>query len=210
MFIKRISIASVMVALAALPAHAAYMITPMSAGSNARSVNWGEAFTLDLVITSNASDSHTSAIVQTRFTRSGLVLESYSWGAPYQTGGVFDDSIPAMSQLPMPLTAGILSGPGYPLNLVDIEFSNVLIGSSFGQGTLVSMQLRVPANYGFIGSVFISLNPDQFFSGFSEVPTAAGQVFTLNIVPAPATAVLAAMVCIAGAGGGTLRRRYGR
>lgn len=169
--------------------HAAYTLTPLSGGQNARTVVWGEAFAINVVLTSNTSlDRHTSAIFQTRFTRAGLLLEDYQWAVPYETGGIFDDSTPARADLPVAVTAGTLSGNSHPSGVVDFEMSNVLIGQSFSTGTLVTLSLRVPANFGFLGQIFIIANPDQFANGFDEVPTTAGAVFTLNIVPAPGAA----------------------
>lgn len=183
----------------ASPALAAYMLTPLSAGLNDRTVVLGESFSVDVVITSDTADRHTSAVFQTRFTRAGLILSDVIWGTPYVSGGLLDDSVPAGSALPATLNPDTLSGGSYPPGLVDIELANALIGTSFGTGTLVTLELTVPNDPALLGTTFISLNADQIFNGFSEVPTQEGQVFTLNIViPAPgASAVAAAGLLIA-------------
>ncbi|MBL8745784.1 MAG: hypothetical protein JNK58_05430 [Phycisphaerae bacterium] len=176
----------------AAPASASYIMTPLSAGLHQRDVAWGQSFALDIVITSDVSDTHTSAVFQVRFTQPGLVLTNYQWDAPYQTGSIFDDSKPAFADLPMPITPSTLQGGAYPPGLNDLELSNVLIGANYGQGTIVRLNFTVPSNYGYTGPIFISLNPDQIASGFNEVPTTAGQVFRLNVaeIPAPGASFL--------------------
>ena len=182
-------------AAAALPAHAAYIMTPLSNGQNQRTVALGQTFTLDVVLTSNTApaDTHTSALFQMRFTQPGLVLNTIAWAAPYTTGGAFDFSLPAPADLPLAITPGVLSGGLYPQGLNDIELANALIGQTYGTGTLVSLSFTIPANLGYTGPIFISLNPDEIASGFNLVPTTAGQVFRLDVViPSPATLALLA------------------
>jgi hypothetical protein len=193
------------IALAAAPADAAYMMTPLSGGQNQRQLAWGQSFTLDIALTSNTTpaDTHTSALFQVRFTQPGLVMTSATWAAPYVTGGPNDFSVPAVATLPVTLGPSTLAGGLYPPGLTDIEFGNALVGQTFSTGNIVSMSFTIPANFGYTGPIFISLNPDEMASGFSVVPTSAGQVFRLDVVvPTPGVASLAGI-----AGVMAMRRR---
>jgi hypothetical protein len=184
-----------LVATAADQTRAAYMITPLSGGTSQRTLAWGQTLTLDIVLTSNTApaDTHTSALFQVRFTRAGLSLTSMTWAQPYQTGGLNDFSLPAAAELPVAIVPATLEGGLYPQNLSDIEMGNALIGASFSTGTLVSLTIAIPSNYGYEGPIFISLNPDEFASGFNPVSTTAGQVFRLDVVvPAPSAVIAAA------------------
>lgn len=187
----RPTIGLLLIAALGAPASAAYTFTPLSGGVNQRNVLWGGSFGLDIVITSNVSDTHTSAIFQVRFTRAGLILTNYEWAPPYGTGDIFDDSTPAHAALPMPITPTTLEGGLFPPGLNDLEMSNVLIGASFGVGTIVRLNFTIPSNYGYTGPIFISLNPDQIASGFNEVDSVAGQVFRLDVAEIPSPATLA-------------------
>ncbi len=171
--------------LAAAPARAAYTLIPTADGLSTRTVAPGDPFRLDVTLTSDAADQHNSAIFQLFFTEPGLVYQSYDWAAPYADGPPFDDSTPLLADLPAALDADLLTGPGHPAGVTDVELSNVLIGSTFGVGTLVSLDLLVPADFAFRGSLFIAAVPDTFADGFDEIPAASGQVFELIIVPAP-------------------------
>lgn len=187
-------------------ASAAYMMTPLSGGTNQRTLAWGQSLTLDIVMTSNTApaDTSTSALFQVRFTRAGLIMTSMAWAPPYQTGGFNDFSVPAPADLPMAIIPSTLEGGLYPQNLSDIELGNALIGASFSTGTLVSLTLAIPANYGYEGPIFISLNPDEIASGFNPIATTAGQVFRLDLV-APTPGGVAAAAIFAGVA--SLRRR---
>ncbi len=77
------------------------------------------------------------------------------------------------------------STPSIP-ELVDVELSNVVIGDAFSTGTLVSLTIEVPNEYDFFGSVYVFTTPDTFNQGFQEIPTTAGDVFELIILPEPA------------------------
>lgn len=184
-------------------ARAAYLMTPLSGGLNQRSVAWGQSFTLDIVLTSDTApaDVHTSAVFQVRFTEPGLILNAAQWASPYVTGGDFDFSVPAPAELPLALAPDTLAGGVYPPNLTDIELGNALIGQTFSTGTIVTLNFSVPANFGYTGAVFISLNPDGLFNGFSEVSTTAGQVFRLDVfVPQPASVIALLGPCLFTAG----------
>jgi hypothetical protein len=168
-------------------AQADYVLNLLSGGSSSATVNWGDSLTLDAVLTSDAADVHDSAIFRMIFTMPGLTYPSYSWASPYTNGPPYDDSTPILGDLPVTLDEDTLSGTGYPSGVVDIEMSNVLIGSTFGEGTLVSLDLTVPAGFGYQGSLYIAASPDTFADGYTEISTTAGQVFELIVVPEPST-----------------------
>ncbi len=181
----------------ATPALADYTLTPTSGGMNAATVPWGGALVLDLELASDAGDVHDSAIFRMVLTEPGLIYDSYDWTIPYTEAGLFDDSEPGLADLPLAIEDDTLSGAGYPSGVADIELSNVLIGSTFGEGTLVSMELTIPADYGFVGSLFIFAFPDTFAHGFSPpIPTTGGQVFELTVTPEPATGALVCLVLL--------------
>lgn len=192
------------VAALGAPASAAYTLTPLSGGSNQRDVVWGGSFGLDIVITSDASDVHTSAIFQLRFTQPGLVLSDYVWDAPYGTGDIFDDSKPHHAALPAAITPSTLEGGLHPPGLTDLEMSNALIGPTYGVGTIVHLEFSIPSNFGYTGPIFISINPDQIANGFNQIDSAGGQVFRLDVAEIPSPMTLAPAVCLIAAWG---RRR---
>jgi hypothetical protein len=166
-----------------------YLLTPLSGGANSLTVQWGASFTLELELTSNANDQHNSAITEVLFTEPGLVYESYTWGAPYTDDPLYDDSTPGFTVLPTVIDADAFIDPLNP-TLIDIELSNVVIGSTFGTGTLATLTLSVPDNFGFVGSIFIVAQPDTFANGFDEIRTTGGPLFELEIIPEPAGMLL--------------------
>lgn len=188
---SRFAILSLCVLSGVATARADYILRPSSSGATSLTVNWGDTFALDLVLSTAANDKNNSAIFQVRFTEPGLIYEDYAWAAPYMDYDPLlplDDSTPLLPDLPAEITPDLLSGPGYLPNLNDVELSNVLLSGTFGAGTLVTLTLHVPESYGFVGSLYISAAPDTFANGFSVIPTTAGQVFELIVVPEPAAA----------------------
>ena len=64
-------------------AEGAYIVTPLSEGIGSRTVDLGESFDLDVVLTSDAADEHLSAVFRVAFSSPGLSYESYQWLSPY-------------------------------------------------------------------------------------------------------------------------------
>jgi hypothetical protein len=195
-------------ALAALSANAAagmgYTLTPTSDNMNQRTLNWGETFTVDMTITGDVSlPQYNSAIFQVRFTEPGIVLNDYVWDAPFGTGDLFDDSKPNRGALPLPIDGDTYDDPQVD-GANDIELSNVSISGDYDSGDIVSLMLTIPQNYGFTGSLLVSVAPDTFADGFDELPVEGGQVLELTIVPAPSSCVVML------AGGFLARRRRSR
>ena len=159
-----------------------YVMSLSSGGTNAVTVARGGAVNLDVVLTSTAADGHNSAIFRLIATAPGLSYESYSWQAPYLNGTLDDDSKPLMKDLPTVLTASTLQGLGYPADIVDVELSNVTgDGSDFTNGTLVSLVLRVPADYQGPESITITGAPSAIANGFTLVPTTMAGSFTITV-----------------------------
>lgn len=181
----------------ATPVLADYTLTPTSGGINSATVLWGGSLVLDFELASDAGDVHDSAIFRAVFTEPGLIYDSYAWTDPYTGGGIYDDSEPSLADLPLAIEDDTLSGVGYPADVADVELSNVLIGSTFGEGALLSMGLTVPADFGFLGTLYIFAYPDTFAHGFSPpIPTTGGQVFELTVTPEPTTGVLVCLVML--------------
>lgn len=179
-----------------------YILTPLSGGLDEITVSPGDSFTLDLILSSNAGDTHLSSAFSLIFSDSGLMYESYSWGAGYTNGGIDDISIPGLGDLPTPITS---SSYGITPD-IDIYFENLTDdGQEFGSGTIISVLLLVPSGWTPLpDTVFISVLPDLFFDGFNPITTTAGPDFTLHIIPAPPCLYLLA---IAGFANVSRRRR---
>lgn len=192
--------------------HGAYIVTPLHGGQSSFTVEPNQAFDLDIVLTSDAADQHNSAIFRVNFRHDtdpapGLRYDSYIWSAPYETGTFWDDSKPIRSALPAVLDANTLSGPGYTPGVVDVELSNVIPTGYglFGQGVLTTLTLTVPATFAPDQTLWINVQPDTFANGFDEIPTTAGPVFALHIVPEPGSCLLVGLALVAV---GLRRTRY--
>jgi hypothetical protein len=195
-------LALALVLLDASAARAAYVLTPFSGGFNTITVAPGGSFSLDLVLTSEAADEHNSAIFRVVFSEPGLIYSGFTWQSPYTLA--YDDSKPNTG-FDILLDAATLSGPAYPDGVVDIELSNVVEPGTFTTGTLVRLDLAVPADYSGAPTVYISAAPDTIANGFDIIDTAAGGDFTLN-VPEPAAWTIVSLVGAVA----LLRRRAGR
>jgi len=178
-------------------ARADYIILPLWDDQDSATVSLGETFDLDIVLDSDASDEHISAIFQVVFSSPGLSYQSYEWYAPYENETDDDDSTPLWTALTTLLTADLFSGP---LDVVDVELSNATDGggggpSPFGIGKLVTLELLVPADYTGPETVTISAVSDQFFAGVQGgslvyVDADSGPSFELTIIPEPASVAM--------------------
>ena len=195
---RLVAVAVSVLALAA-PAGGGYIITPVSGGLGSATVNPGDAIDLDIHLTSDAADEHTSAIFSLVFSKPGLVYEGYAWTAPYSNGTDDDDSKPLAGILPQTLDSDTLTGLGYPADTVDVELSNATNGGTvppagFGTGTVATVTLRVPADYSPVpDTITIGVDPDTLADGFNTVDTTPGPAFELTILPEPASIALLAV-----------------
>ena len=202
-----LTLSIVVVCALAVPASADYVVSPRSSdGLSSKTVIAGESFDLDIVLESDASDVHDVPLFQVVFSKPGLTYLSYTWMSPFANDGdgsvsfPDDDSRPLLKDLSVTLDADTLSRTQDPAGVVDVELSNSA-DSDFGVGVLVTMTLEVPSDWSPIpDSVLINVVPDTFTSGFATIPTTAGQEFTLNIIPEPASLGLLALGSLASIG----------
>ena len=101
-----------------------YLLYAISDGCTADKVDAGDSLVIELWLSANNEDQSNSVIVQIAFSSPGWVLDSLVWHGVY-AGSIYDDSTP--NAFPMMLTSGVLTGPGHPAGVVDIELSNVAI-----------------------------------------------------------------------------------
>ncbi|MFN0012186.1 MAG: hypothetical protein ACKVS8_11150 [Phycisphaerales bacterium] len=163
-----------------------YTLSPVLGLGATTVVAPGDNVAISLVLTSPVStDVHNSAVCRVEFSVSGFILEQFAWSPPYQTGGLFDDSIPAAATLPVMITDDLVSGFGYPANVADIELSNVVPTGTFSTGTLATIRFRVPSLAA--GTHFtVRAVPDTFANGFDEIPTTQGEGLAfIVVVPSP-------------------------
>lgn len=170
-------------------ASADYILTPLLDGSSTAALEWGDSFSIDFVLSSDTGDTHDSAIFHAAFTEPGLFYTGYQWAAPYGNADPFDDSTPDDLDLPVALDADTFVNPLNP-TLIDVELSNVLLGQTAGPGTLVTLDFTIPADYGFIGTLYVIALPDTFARGFDEITTEGGTVLALDITPEPSSGLL--------------------
>jgi len=192
-----------MAALLVLPslAGADYILSVRHDGGSSATVAPDTAVTLTLELDSDAGDEHISCFLRVVFSAPGLVYESCTWSSPYLNGTLDDDSVPLVGDLPEVLTDDIV--PWTP-DEVDIELSNVTEDggsgppAAFGEGTLVTLTLRVPGDYSGAGTVTIDADPVIFSlkTGLPgervDVDTSPGESFILTI-PEPTTLALLAV-----------------
>lgn len=133
----------------------------------------GETLSLDVRVTGGPGDATDSVGFAVTFSRAGLVLTDYAWAAPeFATGGPEDFTSPSIDELPATLTA----------EGITFSANTVAFGVTFSGGTLVTIELVVPATFPD-GSDTIAISPDLFLDAetFEPVPTAAGPPFVLAI-----------------------------
>ena len=126
-----------------------YTITPKVSGSTSVTKNQGESFHLELVLSSDANDTLTSAIFTLQFTKPGLTYDSYVWDPNnFDTGSGDDYSEPRDGNLPTTLDTNTWVDTFQDPNAVDVYFDNfVNHAGSFGTGTLVALDLSIPGNF---------------------------------------------------------------
>jgi hypothetical protein len=164
-------------------AYATYTISVRSGSSSQKTVQRGEKFDLDVVLTSNEADEHDSAIFRLVFSAPGLSYEGYTWLEQHVNNTANDDSKPQYQMLPLRLDAATLAGNFYPTGVVDVELSNLTgARAKFSSGTIVRISLSVPSDYVGPTSVTISAVPDTFSDGFRSIQTTSGASLELSIL----------------------------
>lgn len=170
-------------------AYGDYTLTPQIDGTSVSAMAWGGSVDIDVVLTSDASDSHYASLFTVEFSKQNLTYSNYLWGAPYETGGVDDYSSPSLGELPLSLDANtFISTPGPDPGTIDAWFENIVpmgddqnpVDNPFTTGTIVTITVDIPSSFP-LGQVTITVIPDLFDDGFASVPTSAGGSLTLNI-----------------------------
>lgn len=177
--VGKLAILSVAFCLAGTPARASYVLSIHDAGTmnSSLDVEPGDTVNLDVVLTSDAGDTHQRAIFEISFSRDGLTYQDYAWspvGDEFATGTADDVSVPNIGDLPVPIAGSIL------FDNLTIELDGA--PQNFGEGVLVTIQLLIPAGF---EQGAVELNPTSAAftaSPFTDVATGSGGSFTLNVV----------------------------
>jgi len=191
-------------AATALPADADYVLSIAGVGTTFADrdpdpakwgVRAGDEFQIAAVL--SGSGPHDSAIFDVGVTGPrSLIDNKYLWGTNYTSGSLNDFSVPKVDIATGLFPAGlkpVINNALYAFtpSRADMHFENLTNdGTTFGAGTLVTMNLKVPAD-AVLGEQFV-IAPffDTFALGFDGVPTTNGSSLTVKVVPEPATLVL--------------------
>lgn len=166
--------------------HADYTVTLVSDGLSERSVQLGDAFSVDVMLASDAADKHTSANLRVVFSSPGLIYEGYEWSPPFEMAGPDEVSQPGASALPLRLSEDTLAGPGLDEEATDIFLSNVVAPpSAFGEGRIARLHLRLPSGFRGPSVLWLRVEPDSFSDGFVLVAAKGAAAFVLRILPSP-------------------------
>ncbi len=144
----------------------------------------GSTFVARISLESDVGIVYNSALFRVVLTRPGVAIEDYAWTAPFETGGPTDFSLVGL-ELPSVITADSLAGPGYPAEVIDVEFGNFLLTGDATDGTVVDVTFTMPAKSQPGDTFFIAAVPDTFAFGFVPYPIAAGNVLTVRTTFSP-------------------------
>ena len=184
---KSLCIVILCLLVVSVSAYGDYVATLLSGGNATKAVAAGGSFDLDFVLSGDANENY-AAQFGIGLDPNGLTINSYTWGSPYVTGGTDDASDISDNSL--------------------LYFENFLNSGTFGLGTIMTVNITVPAGYWDTRTqVNISAEVDPndeagyAFVADEDITTTAGSDFVLT--PEPVTMVLM------GIGGGLalLRRR---
>jgi len=162
-----------------------------SAGNSTAALAIGGGIGLNVVLDGNKRHGVNDFAVT--FSRAGLVLTNFAFGAPFITDGGDDVSTPQVTDLPVVLADDTAGASG---SAVDAWFTNFINNDSFGSGTVLSFDLEVPADYQLglvdIGIGASGLNTTPLFGGdFFPDPIVSNTGFELYVVvPEPTTLAL--------------------
>jgi len=178
------------VALAvAATSHAEYIVFAEVDGASAVDVVPGEVFTVDVIVTADASDFSNTALFQVVFSQPGLILQQYDWGVPYVRGSL-DDLLNGSDSPSLP--QAIENNSFGDDSAADIELSNAVDGTEFNGGLLATLEVTAPQDYMGASTINVDIVPDQFFNSreFGLVPASSGAPLLINVVPEPSAAAM--------------------
>ncbi|MBI1304960.1 MAG: hypothetical protein GC172_14425 [Phycisphaera sp.] len=153
-------------------------------GQSVVGVRPGQTFVARVSLSSDLPLVYNSAIFRLVLTREGVSIDDYAWTQPFETGGPTDFSLIGV-ELPSVIDSETLAGPTYPKGVIDAEFANFLIEGDAGTGTVVEVELTMPAKAQPGESFFVVAVPDTFAFGFIPYPIAAGSVLTARATFSP-------------------------
>jgi hypothetical protein len=175
------------------PCGASYILAPSLEAGESSVVAPGQLIKVHFSLTSPSGPlEHNSAIFRGEFSVQGLILESVLWASPYQTGTVFDDSKPNVSQLPLAVTNDLLAGFGYPPGVADFELSNVVPVGTFSTGILATVQFRVPAAFS-ASSFVLRARSDTIANGLDVLAVTDGPGISFIVIPGPSVWIVPAI-----------------
>lgn len=154
----------------------------------------GDSFSGVVVLDADPGTRSDFALFRLVFSVPNLEYASgwFTWSTPFTTGGIDDFSTPGHDESGV-ITAATLNDPFSP-GSIDVAFENLSdsFGAFFTTGTILTFTLTVPETFE-LGSFTIEFAPDTFTDGVSLVDATAGSGLTVNVIPAPATGVLAGL-----------------
>ncbi len=160
-------------------AHAEYTISIENAADNSATAALvqGEMVSLNIVLSGDST--HISNDFVINFSLGGLAYVAYEWSGNFPTGAANGDdrSMPDLANLP---TVIARDTTGAANSAFDIQFTNFLSTGNFGVGTLLRVDLMVPADF---PDSTIDINPfdGAFLDGFVTIVPSSGGTFILTV-----------------------------
>lgn len=189
--LRSMLISLVVCSIAVTAAYGEYTLTPKVGGAGVVKKDPGESFTIDFLLTSDANDVCTSAVLEVGFSRDGLRFDSYAWGSPFETGGWADGSDPSPEMGPLLNSGDLISG--------NVYFDNFVETGEYSTGVLLALTLTIPSDFPAVGSVAINVlpHPDLWFENDSGPVSARRGTDLIVQVPEPATMSLLVLGALA-------------
>jgi len=160
-------------------AHAEYTISIENAADNSATAALvpGEMVSLNIILTGDST--HVSNDFFINFSQGGLEYVAYEWFGSFTTGAANGDdrSMPDLADLPLVIARDSTDDIN---SAFDIQFSNFLSAGNFGVGTLLRIDLTVPADF---PDSTIDINPfnGAFVEGFMTTVPLSGGMFILTV-----------------------------
>lgn len=152
---------------------------------------------LDVILQAQPDITHTSLVINVIFSAPGLELQSIVWASPYTADPLWNDTVPADSQLPALLTPGTWVRPVLDPGITDIQLANVIPdpAQSFASGVVATLALRVPLQL-TEPAVTIAAEVDTIADGAGVLSAQSGAAATLVLVPSPGPASLGLLILL--------------